>query len=250
VTRIVSPARASTASSASCAPVSKTSGSAEIGFVAEDVEKLDHRLSTYNKGELIGVQYDHMVALLTKALQEQQEQITHLVRDALEQATRSRWEVLVGKWSGLALKPGETVERKSQTTVPLFGSNVATLEHVSFKERVACTQGAAEKRCVRLVLESTVDPAGLAQATDQLLGKVKAVMKANMGLADQALPEMKVTKLRLDSTLEFIAEPETLVPHRQRTVTTAQVVLQESEAEPKIFDIHSERVESFTPASH
>jgi hypothetical protein len=180
---------------------------------------------------------------------EQQDQITHLVRDALEQATRSRWEVLVGKWSGLALKPGEMVERKSQTTVPLFGSNVSTLEHVSFKERVACTEGAAEKRCVRLVLESSVDPAGLAQATDQLLGKVKAVMKANTGVADQAIPEMKVTKLRLDSTLEFIAEPETLVPHRQSTVTSSQVVLQEPEGEPRTFDIHSERVESFTPAS-
>ncbi|MFL5348114.1 MAG: hypothetical protein ACJ8AT_25255 [Hyalangium sp.] len=182
--------------------------------------------------------------------QEQQAQITKLVRDALEQATRLRWEVLVGKWNGLVLKPGEAVERKGQTTVPLFGSNVATVEHVSLKEHVPCTEGAKEKRCVRLVLESSIDQAGLAQATDQLLGKVKAVMKANMGLEDQALPELKVTKLRLDSTLEFIAEPETLVPHRQRTVTSSQVELQEPDADPKNFDIQSERVETFTPAGH
>lgn len=180
---------------------------------------------------------------------EQQDQITGLVRDALEQATRSRWEVLVGKWNGLTLKPGESLERKSQTTVPLFGSNAATVEHVSLKERVPCTGGAKEKRCVRLVLESSVDPAGMAQATAQLLGKVKAVMKANMGLEDQALPELKVTKLRIDSTLEFIAEPETLVPHRQRTVTSSQVELEESEGEPKNFNIQSERVEIFTPAN-
>jgi hypothetical protein len=55
--------------------VSKTNGNAEIGFVAEDIEKVDKRLSTYHQGELIGVQYDHMVALLTKAVQEQQAQI-------------------------------------------------------------------------------------------------------------------------------------------------------------------------------
>jgi len=58
--------------------VSKTSGNAEIGFVAEDVEKVDKRLSTYASGELTGVQYDHMVALLTKAMQEQQAQIKDL----------------------------------------------------------------------------------------------------------------------------------------------------------------------------
>ena len=56
--------------------VSKTSSRKEIGFIAEDVEKLDRRNSTYDKdGALAGVQYDHMVALLTKAIQQQQQQI-------------------------------------------------------------------------------------------------------------------------------------------------------------------------------
>ncbi len=180
---------------------------------------------------------------------EQQAQITGLVRDAMEQATRTRWEVLVGKWSGLTLKPGERLERKSQTTVPLFGSKAATVEHVSLKGRVPCTEGAAEKRCVLLVLESSVDPQGLDQATDAMLGKVKAFMKANMGVPDEAIPEMTVMKLRVDSTLEFVAEPDTLVPHRQRTVTNSQMALQEAEGELKHFEIQNERVESFTPVA-
>jgi hypothetical protein len=181
---------------------------------------------------------------------EQQAQITSLVRDALDQATRSRWDGLVGKWSGLSLKPGESVERKSQATVPLFGSSAATLEHVTLKERVPCAEGAPEKRCVRLVLESSLDPEGLDQAIEELLKKVKSFMKANMGLPDQAIPEMTVMKLRIDSTLEYIAEPETLIPHRQRTVTNSQVVLQETEGEPKTFEIQNERVEAFTPSAH
>ncbi|WP_224372254.1 hypothetical protein [Hyalangium versicolor] len=182
---------------------------------------------------------------------EQQEQITGLVRDALEQATRLRWAALVGKWNGLALKPGEAFERKSQTTVPLFGSSAGTVEHVTLKERVPCTEGAAEKRCVRLVLESSLDPKALDQSMEELLKRVKSFMKANMGLMDVAIPEMKVTKLSIDSTLEFIAEPETLIPHRQRTVTNAHVVLQETEGEPnpKNFDLHNERVEDFTPVA-
>jgi hypothetical protein len=64
--------------------VSKTNGNHEVGFVAEDVEKVDKRLATYNQGELTGVQYDHMVALLTKAIQEQQAQIEDLKREIRE----------------------------------------------------------------------------------------------------------------------------------------------------------------------
>jgi hypothetical protein len=180
---------------------------------------------------------------------EQQAQITGLVRDALEQAARSRWEVLVGKWSGLALKPGEVTERKSQTPVPLFGSVAATRERVFVKERVPCTEGETEKRCVRLVLESSLDPEGLDRATDELLRKVKSVMKANMGVPDEALPELMVMKMRVDSTLEFIAEPETLVPHSQRAVTNSHVILQEPEGALKNFEIQSERLERFTPAA-
>jgi hypothetical protein len=180
---------------------------------------------------------------------EQQDQILALVRDALEQASRSRWEALAGKWNGLSLKPGEAIDRKSQTVVPLFGSTAATLEHVSLKEFVPCTEGAAEKRCVRLVLDSSLDPDGLDQATAELVRKVKSFMKANMGLPDQSIPEMTVMKLRVDTTLEFIAEPETLVPHLQRTVTSSQVVLQEPEGEMRKFENQSERLERFTPVA-
>ena len=64
--------------------LSKTNGNREIGFVAEDVEKVDKRLSSYDRGDLIGVQYDHMVALLTKAVQEQQVQIKELQQQLRE----------------------------------------------------------------------------------------------------------------------------------------------------------------------
>jgi len=57
----------------------KSIGKRELGFIAEDIEKLDPRLSTYDSdSSLRGVQYDHMVALLTKAIQEEQEEILEL----------------------------------------------------------------------------------------------------------------------------------------------------------------------------
>jgi hypothetical protein len=102
---------------------------------------------------------------------------------------------------------------------------------------------------VRLVLDSSLDPEELDPAMAELLRKVKAFMKANMGLPDQAIPEMMVMKLRVDTTLEFIAEPETLIPHLQRTVTSAQVVLQEPEGELRRFESQSERLERFNPVA-
>jgi hypothetical protein len=67
--------------------VSRTNGYKEVGFVAEDVERVDSRLSSYAQGRLIGVQYDHMVALLTKAVQEQQMEIKALQHEILELRT-------------------------------------------------------------------------------------------------------------------------------------------------------------------
>lgn len=61
---------------------STTSGRRELGFIAEDMQKIDPRVSTFDaKGNLIGIQYDHMVAILTAAIQEQQKQIESLRKE-------------------------------------------------------------------------------------------------------------------------------------------------------------------------
>jgi hypothetical protein len=65
--------------------LSKTSGRRELGFIAEDVVAVDPRISSYDKdGKLVGVQYDHIVALLTKAVQEQQAEIESLKQEVKE----------------------------------------------------------------------------------------------------------------------------------------------------------------------
>ncbi len=179
--------------------------------------------------------------------EEQKGQILELVRDALEQSSRHRWELLIGKWSGLTLKPGEAVERKSQMAVPLFGSQAGVQERVELKGSVPCKEGAAEQRCVRLVLEASLDPARLEEAKAALVRKVKSFMKANAGLPDAAIPEMEVVTLQLENTVEFIVEPETLVPHWQRSVGSSQMVFKDAEGEEQRFEIQGERVESFTP---
>lgn len=67
----------------------KATGEKQLGFIAEEVEKVDPRNSTYDRaGKLIGVQYSNMVALLTKAIQEQQAEIEALKKEIAALASR------------------------------------------------------------------------------------------------------------------------------------------------------------------
>lgn len=53
-----------------------------VGLIAEDVEKIDNRLVSKNKkGEALGVRYMQFTAVLTKAIQEQQEEIRTLRKE-------------------------------------------------------------------------------------------------------------------------------------------------------------------------
>jgi hypothetical protein len=52
----------------------------QVGFIADEIEKIDPRLSTYDHqtGKLHGVNYAQTTAVLTKAIQEQQVEIAAL----------------------------------------------------------------------------------------------------------------------------------------------------------------------------
>lgn len=57
----------------------KDSGQADLGFVAEEVYQVTPLLTTLNKeGQIEGVKYDRITAVLVKGIQEQQQQIADL----------------------------------------------------------------------------------------------------------------------------------------------------------------------------
>jgi hypothetical protein len=179
----------------------------------------------------------------------QQELLAKLVGQAFEQASRDRWEELIGRWNGLTLKPGEVVERESRLTMPLYANSVDTRARLALKERVPCIEGSTEKRCVRLVLDSSLDPSDTERAGIELVQRMRDFMKANSGMPDSELPELKVTKLQLDGSFELIAEPETLIPYHLRDALNATIVMQSVEGETQDFKLQSERVELFTPGA-
>ena len=56
----------------------KSDNKEDFGFIAEEVEEIDDKLVLYQDDIVDGVKYSQMVALLTNAIKEQQEQINYL----------------------------------------------------------------------------------------------------------------------------------------------------------------------------
>ena len=58
---------------------SKTSGRSEAHFIAEEIQTLDARCSTYDKdGKLVGINDGCILAVAVRAIQEQQKEIDDL----------------------------------------------------------------------------------------------------------------------------------------------------------------------------
>jgi hypothetical protein len=67
----------------------KDSGQADLGFVAEDVNRVTPLLTTLSPdGQIEGVKYDRVTAILVKGMQEQQAQIAELQKENAEQLTQ------------------------------------------------------------------------------------------------------------------------------------------------------------------
>jgi hypothetical protein len=63
----------------------KDGGMKDVGFGAEDIEKIDPRFVTYNsQGEVEGVKYDQLSVVLINAIKEQQQVIENLQRQIIE----------------------------------------------------------------------------------------------------------------------------------------------------------------------
>ncbi len=60
----------------------------DVGFGAEDVEKVDPLLVTYNKGQVEGVKYDRISVVLVNAVREQQDQIEKQQQQITRQQTQ------------------------------------------------------------------------------------------------------------------------------------------------------------------
>lgn len=114
------------------------------------------------------------------------------------------WTSAVEFWIGMELEVGATYEMEVEVAGE---TRPGTLE---VSERVACFPGGARGRCVRLLLESWLDPdAGTAQF--QSLARDLATQ---LGASD--LPDDTLRSLEQRETVDLLTEPDRLIPHLVR----------------------------------
>lgn len=108
------------------------------------------------------------------------------------------WAAAVESWVGMEVELGASYEMEVNEARP------GTLE---VSERVPCFEGASDTLCVRLRLESWLDPdAGAAEFQSAARGVL-----AQLGGPELPLDALRSVELR--ETIDLVTEPERLIPH-------------------------------------
>lgn len=127
--------------------------------------------------------------------------------DALNAAIEQNWDSSIALWAGDEVQLGETFVSETEAPFPLMDNRTLVMEMATtVTERLACVEGGAPDGCIRIVVESAVDPADFRPMMEEMMGEMLANLPADMsvefGEIDQA------------TRIEAIVEPGTLIPHR------------------------------------
>jgi hypothetical protein len=151
---------------------------------------------------------------------EQKEQVRQSVSGVLEDVAREHWEQRVGRWNGRWLVPGAPLRSKTKMWV---GQHMLDREEIEAEERttlelsVPCTEGAQERRCVRVVVETV---------------PVRQFRKSE--------PCERARGLK---RFELVTEPDTLLPHR--TLAVREYEMDSCEEDGTVFTRKTRVVEQF-----
>ena len=161
-----------------------------------------------------------LVSSLPANMQGQKDRILSMLKPGLTEkflsaAATDDWNKVVGSWAGSSYVPGQTYLMIEQYFAPALGE-------IPFRMDVArrvtgfapCT--ASETQCVKLELTATV-------AGDDFRSAMSNYLEKTVG------QPVKVKHISVIRKVEIIAEPDTLIPHRTRSVKETTVIIEDSQ---------------------
>ncbi|MGA9520128.1 MAG: hypothetical protein WBV82_01610 [Myxococcaceae bacterium] len=158
-------------------------------------------------------------------------------RQAIEAKEFDSWNQLVGFWNGGELKLGATYELPPQPTQAANGATFEMSMRYGAKERVPCTEGSTESRCVLLEAVSTPEPKSLEVAMSAFLGPLLQSLVAQ---------RIESSGMSMSTTFTVIAEPDTLVPHRFEWSRILRMNLRLPNGEEHPFESRDSVVRTYT----
>ncbi len=126
-----------------------------------------------------------------------------MTEEILQQRMIEEWNRDVGVWIDAELERDELYQTEAVGQVALLGNaELSSVITFQYQGPAPCEEGAAQARCVKLVMRSQIEPEALTEALHAFTER----------LAGQPVP--KVTDLKQDQHVELITDPQTLMPRR------------------------------------
>lgn len=136
-----------------------------------------------------------------------------LTEETLAVSLQDEWGQLVGNWAGGSYIPGQTYRFTQPYQAPALEQRSFPMEMTQqLVGQVPCQAGAKGKACVRLLQTSRVDGPEYTQAMNDYVRKT-------------AGGDVRVTGMEVVSTVELIADPETLLPYSISKKETKRVTV-------------------------
>lgn len=173
-----------------------------IGF-EESAEGIRQRVNTLF--EKMGEQIEIAPAIVQTVLDMLE---TVLSEEQLEQSATANWNRDVNQWQGMQLVPGVDHQVEFKTQSPLFPEK--TLDSIGIYNtvgKVPCNKEDIESHCVELSYQSELTAQSKALFKDFL-----HKLLVDMGQGEEEI-DKDLIDIKIDSTLNIVTEPATLVPH-------------------------------------
>ncbi len=127
-----------------------------------------------------------------------------LSEEQLVARIQGEWNRDVGQWLDARLERGYVYETEFDSVLPLAGNaTVPTKAQYRYLGRVPCSDRDTGTRCVKLDMQSFIDPDGFRPAMERFFEQLGRRMPEDMDV-------------RMDYTVTVVTEPDTLIPHEVR----------------------------------
>lgn len=136
-----------------------------------------------------------------------------LTEETLAVSLQAEWGHLVGNWAGGAYAPGQTYRYTVPYQAPALGQRSFPMEMTQqLVGHVPCQAGARGKACVRLLQTTRVAGPEYTEAMSDFVRKTTG-------------GDVRITGMEVLSTVELVADPETLLPYATSKKETKRVTV-------------------------
>lgn len=140
--------------------------------------------------------------------------------ESLLEVAREHWDRLVGEWSGMDLRLGETHPSEARLAVdPLEGLEIPASREFGVGQRLPCHEELTRAACVEIEIHWRPLPDALTRLEQAMREASRAAPPGTFGALEA---------IEIEQSSYLVTEPSTLIPHYLETTMTFRAMLPDS----------------------